>query len=199
MTEDEINKMNAIRGIENEYEKSARLRVVEEVKASKAGEESELKPCPLCGYDNPRLIDAEEISHRKFSVYVQCGNLGCSYVTALREDSREAKEKWNNAWAHKQIVALQSELETEKRKNADLEKYKEFLTRQNSQWRDQIAELEKRNAKLEKITQHWVSIETFHKLRLELKTAEDALASEKNKSDSQQRILDRITGKKERP
>lgn len=76
----------------------------------KAGEESELKPCPLCGYGNPRLIDAEEISHRKFSVYVQCGNLGCSYTTALREDSREAREKWNNAWAHKRIAYLENAL-----------------------------------------------------------------------------------------
>lgn len=113
--------------------------------ASKAGEESELKPCPFCGKPGKEWMD------RGAKVY------GCSDFENCNRPrpSHELLNSWNNAWAHKQIAALEHELKIQDDANDILEarnaELKESLATEitmHSIAKDNIADLEKRNAEL---------------------------------------------------
>lgn len=166
MTGDETNKHDHIFNHE-----------LKEPVASKSGEESELKPCPFCG----RTITLLERSSFSYQ-FVVCGKC----FDDEPYNSELTKEEWNNAWAHKQIAALEA-------RNAELENvlkttdplYEERL--KILTFRDEkIADLEKRNAEWIEDRDRW--IERYKKLQGELKTAEDALAASQKECLEQARL-----------
>lgn len=88
--------------------------------ASKAGEGS-LAPCPFCGNsleEVPPLFSPApgyKLRERGEKIY-RCVKIGCPDFNSIRLISQ-----YLDAWAHIQIASLQSQLDAEKVKNAELE------------------------------------------------------------------------------
>lgn len=121
------NETNAGSEAEIQYNYEVRMTKESELKAATNPNETgsklvdELKPCPFCGKTGMSTISGKAAG---------CPN-GCAQFHGM-----VLMQEWNNAWAHKQIAELESRLENEKhweniRKNQGEKDLKEILSLQS--------------------------------------------------------------------